>query len=112
MDEAALNALLKTTGLPVAYHHFTSGVSPPYIVYLVKDGEARGSDERNEIKQATYLVELYTVKKDPELQASLETLFNERGIDYQVFETYIESERLFQVTYTIRFTTKIRRIQV
>lgn len=105
-----LHDLLKETGLPVAYHHFKNPPALPYIVYLVDAVEARGSDERNEIKRITYLVELYTDKKEPELQASLETLFNERGIEYQVFETYIESEGLFQASYTIRFTTKIRRM--
>jgi len=34
VDEATLFALLKTTNLPVAYHHFASRRAPPYIVYL------------------------------------------------------------------------------
>lgn len=111
MDEAALKTLLETTGLPVAYHSFKKPPSGPYIIYKVDVVEVRGSDGRNEIKQTTYLVELYTDKKDPELQAALEALLDERGINYQVFEMYIEPERMFQAAYTIRFTTKIRRTQ-
>jgi hypothetical protein len=109
VDEAKLFALLKTTGLPVAYHHFVSPPSPPYIVYLVDNGEGRGSDERNEIKQTGYIVELYTAKKDLASQAKIETLFDERGIDYTFYETFLESEGLYQGAYHIESTIKIRR---
>lgn len=110
MDEAVLKALLELAGLPVAYHHFDSHIRPPYIVYLVVDAAAWGSDERNGIKRTGYLVELYTLKRDPALQASLETLFNERGISYRISEGFIKSEGLYQAAYAISFTKKIRRI--
>ena len=110
MTQAELHAALESTGLLVAYHHFAegSGVDPPYIVYLVSDATGWGSDERNEIKRTSYLVELYTDKKDLETQAKIESLFNVRGIRFGSVEGYIDSEKLYQVVYTIEFTQKIR----
>jgi len=46
VDEAALFTLLKSTGLPVAYHHFTSPPSPPYIVYLFSYSSNFGADNK------------------------------------------------------------------
>lgn len=109
MDEATLFTLLKTTKLPVAYHHFTSPPSPPYVVYLVDSSEGRGSDERNEVKQTSFLVELYTVKKDLVSEAKIEKLFDDRGIGYTVSEIHLDTEGLYQVVYHIEFTRKIRR---
>lgn len=114
MTPAELYQALKTLGLPVAYHHFVDTPEnpapiPPYIVYLEADSGAWGSDERNEIKRTVYLVELYTLRKDLEVQEKLESLFNEKGIKFGCIETFIESEKLFQAAYNIQFITKIRR---
>lgn len=109
MDEAQLYSLLETTGLPVAYHHFVAPPAIPYIVYLEDEAEGWGSDERNEIRRTLYLVELYTKKKDPTTQRLLESLFDDRGIKYKLYETYIESENLYQAVYHVEFVTKIRR---
>jgi hypothetical protein len=114
MTPAELYQALAILGLPVAYHHFIDTPEnpapvPPYIVYLEADSDAWGSDERNEIKRVAYLVELYTLKKDLENQASLESLFNERGIRFGCIEAYIDSEKLYQAAYTIEFISKVRR---
>jgi len=112
MTHEELYALLKSTGLPVAYHHFTgtpdaSVPSPPYIVYLEDGSDAWGSDDQNGIKRTGYLVELYANKKDPESQEKIEALFNARGIGFSCIETYISTEKLYQAAYTIEFVSKI-----
>ena len=101
MDEAALFTLLKTTGLPVAYHHFTSPPSPPYIVYLFSYSSNFSADNRVYSKQSNYQVELYTTKKDPVSEKLIEDLFDEHDIYWEKTETYIESEGLYQVLYEI-----------
>lgn len=109
MDEVTLFNLLKSTGLPVAYHHFKTPPDPPYVVYLVADAEVWGSDHRNELNRTSYLVELYTTRKDIAAQSLIESLFDELGFEYSFNEVYIESESLYQVAYSIELTTKIRR---
>ncbi len=101
MDEAALFTLLKTTGLPVAYHHFTSPPSPPYIVYLFAYSSNFGADNKVHSQADNYQVELYTKTKDPAAEALIEGLFDANDIYWEKTETYIESEGLYQVLYEI-----------
>ncbi len=101
MDEVTLFNLLKSTGLPVAYHHFTSPPTPPYIVYLFSYSSNFGADNRVYSKQSNYQVELYTTKKDPVSEKLIEDLFDEHDIYWEKTETYIESEGLYQVLYEI-----------
>lgn len=101
MDEAALFTLLKSTGLPVAYHHFTSPPSPPYIVYLFAYSSNFGADNKVHSQADNYQVELYTKTKDPAAEALIEGLFDANDIYWDKTETYIESEGLYQVLYEI-----------
>ena len=101
MDEATLFALLKTTGLPVAYHHFVSPPSPPYIVYLFSYSSNFGADNKVYSNNLNYHVELYTEHKEPTTEKLIEDLFDEHDIYWEKTETYIESEGLYQVLYEI-----------
>ena len=101
MDEAALFALLKSTGLPVAYHHFTSPPTPPYIVYLFSHSSNFGADNKVHSQADNYQVELYTKTKDPTSEKLVEDLFDANDIYWEKTETYIESEGLYQVLYEI-----------
>jgi len=101
VDEAALFNLLKSTGLPVAYHHFTSPPSPPYIVYLFAYSSNFGADNKVHSQADNYQVELYTKTKDPAVEALIEGLFDANEIYWEKTETYIESEGLYQVLYEI-----------
>jgi len=101
VDEAALFTLLKSTGLPVAYHHFTSPPSPPYIVYLFAYSSNFGADNKVHSQADNYQVELYTKTKDPAAEALIEGLFDANEIYWDKTETYIESEGLYQILYEI-----------
>jgi hypothetical protein len=101
VDETALFALLKTTGLPVAYHHFTSPPSPPYIVYLFSYSSNFGADNKVHSQADNYQVELYTKTKDPTSEALIEGLFDANDIYWDKTETYVESEGLYQVLYEV-----------
>jgi hypothetical protein len=101
VDEVALFTLLKSTGLPVAYHHFTSPPSPPYIVYLFAYSSNFGADNKVHSQADNYQVELYTKTKDPAAETLIEDLFDANEIYWEKTETYIESESLYQVLYEI-----------
>ena len=101
MNEEALKALLETTGLPVAYHHFKTPPEPPYIVYLLSYSSNFGADNKVHSQADNYQVELYTTIKDPASEKLIEDLFDENDIYWEKTETYIESEGLFQVLYEI-----------
>ena len=101
MDEATLFTLLKTINLPVAYHHFTSPPSPPYMVYLFSYSSNFGADNKVYDAEKNFQVELYTTNKDPTSEALIEGLFDANDIYWDKTETYIESEGLYQVLYEI-----------
>ena len=101
MDEATLFQLLKTTGLPVAYHHFTSPPSPPYVVYLFSYSSNFGADNKVYDTAKNFQVELYTKTKDLASEKLIEDLFDAHEIYWDKTETYIDSEGLYQVLYEI-----------
>ena len=101
MDEGTLFALLRTPKLPVAYHHFTSPPTPPYIVYLFSYSSNFGADNKVYDAAKNFQVELYTKAKDLASEKLIENLFDATEIYWDKTETYIESEGLYQVLYEI-----------
>ena len=101
MDEATLFQLLKTTKLPVAYHHFTSPPSPPYVVYLFSYSSNFGADNKVYDAEKNFQVELYTKTKDLASEKLIEDALNGADVYWEKTETYIESEGLYQVLYEI-----------
>jgi len=101
VDEVTLFNLLKSTGLPVAYHHFVSPHAPPYIVYLFSYSSNFGADNKVYNAEKNFQVELYAKTKDPTSEALIEDLFDANDIYWEKTETYIESEGLYQVLYEI-----------
>ena len=106
MIQSELFTLLKTTLYPVSYHHFTTPPTPPYIVYLRAFDNNISSDYKVHGKFKFYQVELYTVKKDLAAEQKLELVLNGINSDYDVSETYIDTEALYQVIYQIKVMEK------
>ena len=101
MDEVTLFNLLKSTGLPVAYHHFKTPPEPPYIVYLFSYSSNFGADNKVHGKVNNYQVELYTTIKDPASEKLIEDALNGADVYWEKTEMYIDSEGLYQVLYEI-----------
>ncbi len=98
-------AKLKTVGVPVAYRAFKKPQYPPFIVYYQENETQDGYDEKNVIGNGVIIVELYTDKKDLSMESAMDKLFQEYPI--QKYETYIDSEKLYQIMYQIGYTEKI-----
>lgn len=97
--------LLGSTGYPVAYRCFNKPTKPPFIVYFIKNEEFYGSDCSNKISKKQFIVEVYTNKKDILVEESIEKLFN--FISFDKIEAYIETERIYQVSYEFEVITKL-----
>ena len=102
MTQNELYNLLKSTGLPVAYHHFDEPPSLPYIIYLFTYSSNFAADSKIYKRFDNYQVELYSEKKGLESEQLLENVFDENDIYYDKSETYIESEEMYQVIYEIQ----------
>ncbi len=93
---------LSETQIPFAYHHFAEGESPepPFICYLLPGSNNFSADGKVYYKINEVHIELYTDLKDLAVEQQLEDVLDEHGIFYNKSETWIESEKLYEVLYT------------
>lgn len=93
--------MLNEVQIPFAYHHFAEGESPepPFICYLLPGSNNFAADGKVYYKINEVLIELYTDLKDLAVEQQLEEVFDEHGIFYNKSETWIESEKLYEVLY-------------
>lgn len=101
MELREITSMLAGLGIPLAYHHFAEGESPapPFLLYLSPGSDNFSADGRVYLKVTQLDVELYTDLKDPELEARLEAVLDAAGLFYNKTESYIDSEKLYEVLY-------------
>ncbi|KAF1268411.1 hypothetical protein SUG92_02735 [Streptococcus agalactiae] len=94
--------VIKEMNLPYAYHHFaeSNAVSPPFLIYLLPSTNHFKADGKIHHKISVVHLELYTDKKDITLESRLESILDKYEIVYDKHETWIESEKLYEVLYT------------
>ena len=99
--------ILEEIGLPFAYSHFAEGESPqpPFMVYLLPKNKHFGADGLVYYNNTEVNLEVYTDKKDLQLEEKIEEILDREKIYYEKSEVWIESERLYEVLY--EFTLKI-----
>jgi len=96
-----------TDTVPVAYYQFPeddgSGnyvpPSPPFLVYYYPSDNDFKADDTNYTKIRDLTIELYTDNKDFTLEKAVEDTLTSNGLVYSKSEDYIESEKLYMVTF-------------
>ena len=101
MTQEQIYNLLQRMQLPVAYNHFKETKSLPYLVYFTEDTSNFGADNKVYYKIDNWVIELYTDKKDINLETKLEALLEDAELYYEKYEAYIDTEKLYQVRYEI-----------
>lgn len=101
MTEAEVFQMVKSIGFPVAYHHFAEGQEPskPYIVYLYPGSNNFAADGLVYQSVNQLDIELYTDKKIPAAEKAVEAVLKEHGFFYEKNESYLETEKMFEVLY-------------
>ena len=99
MDE--LLYILGETQIPFAYDHFAEGESPdpPFLCYLLPGSNNFSADGKVYYKIGRVNLELYTDRKDPEVEQKLEDVLDAASIFYNKTEVWIDSEKLYEVLY-------------
>lgn len=94
-------AILKEVDISFAYDHFAEGESPepPFICYLFPGSNNFSADGKVYFKANEVHIELYTDFKDLTVEQKLEAVLDKHGIFYNKSETWIESEKLYEVLY-------------
>lgn len=101
MELKELVKILEKLEIPIAYNHFSTFQKPPYLVYKVTSTNNFIADNKVYQKIRKVDLELYTENKNEELEQKLETILCENEMAFEMFETYIESEAVYQVIYEI-----------
>lgn len=101
MTFSEVSTMLSAVGIPTAYYQFpdNTGQQPPFICFYYSRNNDVLADNVNYQKIEHLVVELYTDNKDFDLEASVESALNIHGLVYTRDETYIDSERMFEVVY-------------
>ncbi|MCK1987163.1 hypothetical protein MPH48_03495 [Lysinibacillus fusiformis] len=96
-----LTQKLEALGYPVAYSHFKSAQEPPFICYLVVDGDTFSADN-TVLSKSTYVdIELYVVNKDLAAEKKIEDMLKENELPWSYDEIFIKDEGVFKCTYSI-----------
>lgn len=95
-------AMLDTLEIPVAYHSFKKGPGLPFLTYEVSGRDDFTADNHNYHAIADVRVELYTKEPFSDVEARLESLLNEKELDYSWSQLFIESEDVWQTIYEMR----------
>lgn len=98
-----INEMMQEIGLPNAYHHFAEGESPnpPFLLFLSPGENTFGADNLMYISFKRLHIELYTDEKSPETEERVEEVLLQHNLYYTKSETWIESEKLYEVLYTL-----------
>ena len=96
-------AMLEGTGLPLAYDHFAEGDAPqpPFLVYLFPSSHNFRADDTVYQKINDLHVELYTDRKQPDVENIVEEALDSQGLVYDKTEVWIAEEQLYEVLYSM-----------
>ncbi|MCD8074639.1 MAG: hypothetical protein LUF27_06335 [Lachnospiraceae bacterium] len=72
---------------------------PPFLVILYSSADNFAADGIVYFSSNVLHLELYTDKKDVELEETVEAALTGQGLYYEKSEVWIESERLYEVLY-------------
>lgn len=94
--------MLQEVEIPFAYDHFAEGESPepPFICYLIPGSDNFAADGRVYFKLNEVRIEMYTDFKDISLESRVEDVLDRHEIFYNKSETWIQSEKLYEVMYS------------
>ena len=97
-----LLSVLDSIGIPYAYDHFAEGESPepPFLCYLLPGSRNFSADGKVHHRISEVRLELYTDAKDFASEQKAEDALDAAGIFYNKSETWIDSEKLYEVLYS------------
>lgn len=104
MTLAELRILLDIMEIPVKYRAFKVGEAPslPYILFYVDNNEGSlKADNYNYAKVQNVTIELYSEEKDIDLEGKIESILDSNHIEYDSYETYLDTEDMYEVAYEI-----------
>lgn len=87
--------------IPFAYYQFPNGTEQtcPFICFYFENSNDFSADNTNYQKIRPLSIELYTDNKDFSLEETIETALNSAGLVFSREETWLDTERMYMVTF-------------
>ena len=101
MTHKEVNLMVKSMGLPYAYYQFPENTAqaPPFICYFYSGTNDLFADQENYQRIEELNIELYTKRKDFDLEASIEAILKANVFTYSRQDSYISDEKMWQIAY-------------
>lgn len=93
--------MVSSIGVPYAYYQFpnNTGIAPPFVCFYFNSSNDFAADNTNYQRIRPLSIELYTDNKDFTLEQTVENVLNQNGLVYSREETFLDSERMYMVTF-------------
>lgn len=93
--------MVSSIGVPYAYYRFpnNTGIAPPFVCFYFDSSNDFAADNTNYQRIRPLSIELYTDNKDFTLEQTVENVLNQNGLVYSREETYLDSEKMYMVTF-------------
>lgn len=93
--------MVSSIGVPYAYYQFpnNTGIAPPFVCFYFNSSNDFAADNTNYQRIRQLSLELYTDNKDFTLEQTVENILNQNGLVYSREETYLDSEKMYMVTF-------------
>ena len=93
--------MVSSIGVPYAYYQFpnNTGIAPPFVCFYFDSSNDFAADNVNYQRIRPLTLELYTDNKDFTLEQTVENILNQNGLVYSREETYLDSEKMYMVTF-------------
>lgn len=101
MTLTELASLLSTLNIPVAYSHFKTAQTPPFIAYIDTGSDNFGADNKVYAEITNVDIELYTTTVNRNLENQIKQLLSDNDLYYNYSRTYIETEKIYKITYEV-----------
>lgn len=101
MKARDLYTILQGTNYPVAYDHFEEEQLAPFLVFVTDRTDNAFADNKVYKVRNHWMVYLCTKIKDETAEETVEAELDKAGLVWDKVETYVDSEKLYEVTYEI-----------
>ncbi|MDE5583717.1 MAG: hypothetical protein K2J08_08430 [Ruminococcus sp.] len=106
MELSEIYTKLRTLCIPVAYLKFDKPQKLPFIAYFEAGTEIQGADNYNLFRRTEIKIELYSEKKNPDLERKIENLFRMVEIEKDG-DTYLNEENMFLTVFSFETIQKM-----
>ena len=106
MTYEQITTMINSMRYPYAYYQFKKDPEnppppPPFICFYCPNDDDFKADNTHYARINTLVVELYTDEKEFDIENAVEAVLLSNEMVFDKTETYIDSETMYQITYTM-----------